>query len=226
MSARAALVLAAGLGLAGPAEACRLAMTIGMDVSASIDENEHALQRQGLVTALLDVEVVDAFLAEPEPVALHIFEWSGRARQTVIQDWTLIAAAGDLEAVAKVLERVPRANREFPTALGQALIFASRALEAVECEARMVNISGDGENNDGIQPQVVLREYPFDEVVVNGLVVGGNVARLARYFEQHVVHGPGAFVEVAQDFENFAAAMRRKLIRELGPVAQAGMLLR
>jgi Ca-activated chloride channel homolog len=66
---------------------------------------------------------------------------------------------------------------------------------------------------------VAVREFGFDGVTINGLVVGGNVERLRRYYEDHVIHGPGAFVEVALDFDTFAEAMRRKLIRELGPVA-------
>lgn len=213
-------ILAAALGLAAaPAEACRLAMTIGMDVSASVDEREHALQREGLAQALVDPDVAAAFLAGDDAILLQIYEWSGRARQTVIVDWTRIEDESDLEAVAGMLLVVPRADREFPTAIGQALVFAARVLEQVDCPARIVNISGDGENNDGIHPQVAIREFGFDEVTVNGLVIGGNVERLRRYFEDNVIHGPGAFVEVALDFESFSAAMRRKLIRELGPVS-------
>jgi hypothetical protein len=215
--------LAAGLVLAvtaaaGPAAACRLAMAIGMDVSASVDEREHALQREGMAAALLDPEVSAAFLAG-DVIVLRIYEWSGRARQTVIVDWTPIADEGDLAAVAGMLRTVPRVDREFPTALGQALIFASAEFEAVgECPERVVNISGDGENNDGMHPRVAIREFGFEGITVNGLVIGGNVERLRRYFEEHVIHGPDAFVEATLDFEGFADAMRRKLIRELGPV--------
>lgn len=213
----AAAVLAA---VAEPAAACRIAMTIGMDVSASIDDREHALQREGLASALLDPEVSAAFLADEDPIELQIYEWSGRARQTIIVSWTAIVDEGALEGVASVLRAMPRADREFPTALGQSLIWAGAAVGAMDCPESLVNISGDGENNDGIHPQVAIREGGFDRTTVNGLVVGGNVDRLRRYFEEHVIHGPGAFVEAALDFEGFAEAMRRKLIRELGPVVE------
>jgi hypothetical protein len=220
-AAAAALACALAGGLAGPAAACRLAMTIGMDVSASIDDQEHALQREGLASALLDPEVAAAFLAGDDAISLQIYEWSGRARQTVIVGWTTIVGESDLEDVAALLRAMPRADREFPTALGQSLIFAGRSIGEVDCPESLVNISGDGENNDGIHPQVAIREFGFEQVTVNGLVVGGNLERLRRYFEDHVIHGPGAFVEAALDFEGFAEAMRRKLIRELGPVVDA-----
>jgi hypothetical protein len=220
---RAALAgLAAALVAAGAAGAeCRLAMTIGMDVSASIDEGEHALQRHGLALALVDEEVVAAFLAIDGFAMLQVYEWSGRARQTVILDWTPIAAETDLARAADAVRVAPRADREFPTAVGASLIFAWRQLERVACADRIVNLSGDGENNDGVPPRVVRDELGFEGATVNGLVVGGNLERLRRYYEEHVIHGPGSFVEVALAFEDFPEAMRRKLIRELGPVASA-----
>jgi lactoylglutathione lyase len=115
---------AAATAAASPAAACRLAMTIGMDISASIDEGEHALQREGLASALIDPDVAAAMLSGPEAIQLQIYEWSGRARQTVIVDWTSIDTEGDLERVATMLRTAPRADREFPTAIGQALVFA------------------------------------------------------------------------------------------------------
>jgi Protein of unknown function (DUF1194) len=217
---RAALLALALSLAAGEAAACRLAMTIGMDVSASIDDREHALQREGLASALLDPEVAAAFLSGADPIELQIYEWSGRTRQTVIVAWTPIVDEGDLEGVAATLRAMPRADREFPTALGQSLLYAGAGFAAVDCPESVINISGDGENNDGIHPRVVVREIASETLRVNGLVVGGNVERLRRYFEENVIHGPGAFVETTLDFEGFAAAMRRKLIRELGPVVE------
>lgn len=219
---RALAGLVAAMLAAGAAAAeCRLAMTIGLDVSASIEGREHALQRQGLAAALVEPEVVDAFLAVEGVAMLQVYEWSGRARQTVILDWTPVARAADLVEAADLLRVAPRADREFPTAIGAALAFAAQQLERVPCAAGMVNISGDGENNDGVRPADVRRELGFAGVTINGLVVGGDLERLRRYYEAQVIHGPGSFVEVALSFDDFAEAMRRKLVRELGPVAAA-----
>ncbi len=40
------------------------------------------------------------------------------------------------------------------------------------------------------------------------------VAELSAHYRAEVIHGPGAFVEVARGYKDFEAAMRRKLLRE------------
>ena len=60
------------------------------------------------------------------------------------------------------------------------------------------------------------REFPLAGVTVNGLVVGATVVTLSRYYRQFVIQGPGAFVEEADDYDDFERTMRRKLLRELG----------
>ena len=66
------------------------------------------------------------------------------------------------------------------------------------------------------------RDYPLDGITVNGLVIGANVVTLGRYYQQFVIQGPGAFVEVADDYADFERAMRRKLLRELGAMEMSG----
>lgn len=53
--------LAIGLW-AAPAQACRLALVLAMDVSSSVDAAEDQLQRAGLAAALIDPDVQAAFL--------------------------------------------------------------------------------------------------------------------------------------------------------------------
>jgi len=38
---------------------------------------------------------------------------------------------------------------------------------------------------------------------------------LVQYYSNEVLHGPGAFVEIADGFADYANAMERKLLREL-----------
>ena len=66
------------------------------------------------------------------------------------------------------------------------------------------------------------REFPFEGVTINGLVVGANTATLGRYYREFVIQGPGAFVEQADDYSDFETAMRRKLLRELGVIEMSG----
>jgi Protein of unknown function (DUF1194) len=220
-----ALALAAALpGAAAAQQVCRLALSLALDVSSSVDRQEYRLQADGLAAALVDPGVVDAFLAAPgQTVALHIYEWSGRYQQEVVLDWTLIETAADLERVAGLMAGKPRSYEQFPTALGYALGFGATALaEGPACWRRTLDVSGDGENNEGFSPRLAHREFPFEAVTVNGLVIGANRTNLRRYYQAVVIRGPGAFVEVATDYEDFAPAMRRKLIRELGPGPMSG----
>jgi hypothetical protein len=214
-----ALALALTLG-AGPAAAqvYRLALSLGLDVSSSVDSREYALQREGLAAALSAPDVQAAFLAVPgHHVALHIYEWSGRSQQVTRQDWAEIRDAADLDAVAAGLRAQGRSYAQFPTALGFAMGYGARALEQQPfCSQHTLDISGDGTNNDGFAPEVARREFPFEGVTVNGLVIGANWETLARYFGRFVIQGPGAFVETAQEYTDFERTMRRKLLRELG----------
>lgn len=218
-AARALLAAAPLLALPGGADAaCRLALSLGLDVSSSVDAREYRLQAAGLAAALTAPEVRAAFLADPAaPVMLHIFEWSGWQQQVVRQDWVAITGPGDLDAVAARLAGQARSFEQFPTALGLALLFGVRSLdERQECARRTLDLSGDGTNNDGVAPDVARRDYPMGDIVVNGLVVGANLVALGRYYQQFVIQGEGAFVEVAADYADFERAMKRKLLRELG----------
>ena len=200
------------------AQGCRLALALALDVSSSVDAREYRLQRDGLAAALLAPEIREAFLAVPSaPVKLLIYEWSGWQQQELRQDWTTIATASDLDGVAARLGAQGRSYAQFPTALGLALLYGGQALgRRDECERRTLDVSGDGTNNDGASPELVKREFPFEGITINGLVVGSNNATLARYYREFVIAGPGAFVEEAGDYADFEAAMRRKLLRELG----------
>jgi len=42
---------------------------------------------------------------------------------------------------------------------------------------------------------------------------------LSAYYTANVIRGPDAFVEVALGYEDYAAAMERKLLRELASIA-------
>ena len=206
---------------AGAAE-CRLALTLALDVSSSVDEVEDGLQRRGLAAALLAPEVEVAFFAAPLPVALSAYEWSGRYNQKLLLDWVMISSPADLHAAARELGRSDRSTQEFPTALGYALGYGATLLErGPRCLYRTIDISGDGENNEGFGPSHAYDAFPFGDVVVNGLVieVPGETpgSDIAAYYRREVLHGPGAFVEIAAGYGDYEAALRRKLERELRP---------
>lgn len=211
-----------GLGFAAltampsAAQDCRLALLLGMDVSASVDAQEYLLQQNGLIAALLSDEVQAGFLEGPGPVAFSVYEWSGRFQQDVLVPWTMVTSEADLVSIAEQISQGRRRSTDFPTALGYALGFAADMFaQAPQCLFNTLDVSGDGQNNDGFAPSSAYAHFPLDGITVNGLAIGGAQREIAEYYEQEIIRGPGAFVEFASNHDDFADAMQRKLEREL-----------
>lgn len=222
----AALALALAAGPAVAQDQCRLALLLGVDVSASVDAAEYAQQTAGIASALIAPEIVEAFLNGPGPVALSIYEWSGRFQQDLIIDWTLITSEEDLTRIAERVARQTRRYEDFPTAVGYALGFAaSHFARAPTCLLQTLDVSGDGINNDGFPPASAYEHFPFEGITVNGLAIGGAARGIEDYYLQEVIRGPGAFVEFAAGHDDFADAMRRKLERELRVMILGGLAL-
>ncbi|WP_249200423.1 DUF1194 domain-containing protein [Thetidibacter halocola] len=198
------------------AQDCRLALLLALDVSSSVDEAEYVLQRDGMAAALIEPDIVDAILSQGGPVALGVYEWSGRRQSHVVQDWTLLRSEADIAAVAARIAAAERSYSRFPTALGYALGFGATMMrQAPACERRVIDVSGDGITNDGFWPQLAYEHFPFDGITVNGLAVLGADPDVLDHYQFELQHGPGAFVETAQGYEGFRQAMVRKLYREI-----------
>lgn len=214
---------AATLLAPGPAAGCALALLFAIDVSASVDASEYRLQRDGLAGALAAPEVREAILAQKGGVALGAYEWSGRQQQDVTLAWRLVADEAGLLAAADEIRRGRRSYAEFPTAIGYALGYGATLMrDAPACARRVIDISGDGIGNEGFPPAAAYREFGFEGITVNGLVIADGDEGLIRYYQKEIPHGEGAFVEVARDFLDYEHAMRRKLLRELyGPQVAA-----
>ncbi|WP_349768738.1 DUF1194 domain-containing protein [Rhodobacter sp. NTK016B] len=213
-----------GAGAAG-AQDCRLALVLGFDVSASVDAREYELMMRGTATALRDPEVRAALFAGP-PVALAAYVWGGRREQAVAAGWALIERETQLAEFADRLEGFPRPTGDplgrwgGRTGVGAALAAGARLLmRAPVCDRQVIDLAGDGENNDG--PDTTR----LDGITVNALAVAGNmplgefgaIDGLRLWYAERVLQGPGAFVIEAQGFEDFARAIRLKLLREVSP---------
>ncbi len=210
------------MALSMPAQACRLALLLALDVSASVDAKEFELQRSGLAAALVAPEVEAAFLSSPDPVALAAFEWSGQWNQRVLLTWRLIGSADDLQRAAADIGTARRGATGFPTSIGYALGFAASMLgDAPVCTRQTIDISGDGKNNHGFSPELAYRNFPLADVTVNALAIGGalEATDLMAYFRREVIKGPNAFVEIANSHRDFERAMRRKLEREVSTLS-------
>lgn len=217
-----ALACARACALASPAWAeCRLALVLALDVSSSVDELEDRLQREGVASALMSPEVQDAILSVPGAyVALAVYEWSGRYQQDLTLGWRALRTPSDIDGAAASISSSRRPYAEFPTALGYSIGYAASVFRAgPDCLARTLDVSGDGVNNDGFPPRLAYKNFPLRDVTVNGLTIGGADDGLPAYYRAEVIKGPGAFVEEAADFEDFARAMQRKLVRETQAIA-------
>lgn len=208
---------------------CRQALLLALDASLSVDPHEFKLQREGLANALRDPEVADAVIGSSgSHILLAVFDWSGPYDQRNIVEWTAIDSRETLWAVAQQLEAADQLARIGRTGLGASMIYAQTMLSAqTHCASLTLDISGDGENNSGIAPIAVRDRLLTTGITVNGLVIeqGGNLAgtedasaaSLTRYYRHNVIAGALAFTETIYGFDDYQAAMKRKLLRELVP---------
>ena len=207
------------------AATCRLALSVGLDISDSVDAREFRLQRDGLAWALLQADVQALIFAMPSaPVRLMIFEWSGPEDVVPVVGWRSLNRPADLEQIADRLRTKPRPAVEPSTALGVAMRRGDAFLaQQPTCWQRTLDLTGDGKRNIGPHPRDVTISAG---TTINALVVGADapaigdvrqleISELSSYFRVNVLRGPDSFVQTSLGFEAFADAMHRKLKREL-----------
>jgi len=229
----ARMLLAAAAALlsvpASAAEPVDVELVLAVDVSLSMSPMELDIQRKGYAAALTDDRVLQAIADGVHgKIAVTYFEWAGISSQHVVVPWTVIANRADAERVAAMLSAQP-ANSARRTSIAAALEFGADlfAESSYRGMKRVIDISGDGPNNQGA-PVVSARDGVVEQgIVINGLplmTTGGvtgayNVANLDRYYSDCVIGGPGAFMVPVNDWSQFPEAIRRKLVLELAEPA-------
>ncbi len=195
-------------------------LVIAVDSSASIDDREFALQMAGIVAAFRDPEVVAAIgSGAHHRVAVAAIFWAESGYPSDVTPWHVLADAADAERFAGLMERWPR-RVEGGTGIGTAVLNSVKQLEynAFQGKRRVIDISGDGR-------ETTMREFYITSpqaramaisrgITVNGLAILNDEPDLDSYYHEQVTGGPGSFVMVAREIEDFAEAMRLKLIRE------------
>lgn len=200
---------------AASAQACRMALVLGFDVSQSVNAQDYRLQVDGIVAALQDSEVRGLLLDAPDPVAVTIFEWAGQYEQRLVADWTILDRPATIDHLVQSVLAHQRGGYGL-TAVGSALLYAQDLLDrAPRCLWQTIDLAGDGAQNNGPQPRRLYDTTDFGGIVVNGLAIGEHEEGIEAWFRHNVLHGPGAFVEFSATYQDFADAFRRKLIREL-----------
>lgn len=200
------------------AAACDLALVLAVDISGSVDPEEYRIQMDGVAAALRDGIVAEALLDQQAFVTL--LQWTGSNRQRQTLPWTQMTSFAQIDAFADAVERDPRVWRNFSTAIGEALAVSRELLAQVpQCARHVVDVSGDGRSNEGVEPNAQRRALKAAGITVNALAIETDDADLTGYFFENLIRGERAFVETALGFEDYPAAILRKLQRETTRVA-------
>lgn len=205
-----------------------LLLVLAADVSQSMQDHDLRLQRLGYAAALRDADLQGAIASGAyAAIGLLYMEWSGIEDQRVLLPWTRIGDAEGAEAAASALLGAPVRSGTW-TSISAALAAARRHMAAAPFAAirRVIDVSGDGENNAGGPVETERDAAVAEGIVINGLPILRQDARrsalasegetvLEEHYRRLVTGGPGAFMLRAQGLENFSEAIRRKLILEI-----------
>jgi hypothetical protein len=211
------------------AAAVDVELILAVDVSYSMDMDELAIQREGYAQAIMSKEFLQALKAGPTgKVAITYFEWAASSDQKIIIPWRVIDGPETADAVANEIMKTPirRASR---TSISGAIYFAMPLFDENPYHGlrRVIDISGDGPNNNGAPVEGARDTALAKGIVINGLPImvkepsysTMDIDNLDWYYEDCVIGGPGSFVVSIKDRDKFKEAIRTKLLLEVAGVS-------
>jgi hypothetical protein len=194
-----------------------VALVLAIDVSGSVSNARMMLQRQGYSDALCHPGFVEAVRSGPAGrVALTFVQWSEARRQEQSVEWRLIEDAATARQFAQA---IAAADRPMPgwTSISAAIDFSARLIagSGLAAQRKVIDVSGDGSNNDGREVTAARDDAVAAGITVNGLPIVEAEPGLDEYYRRNVIGGRGAFAVVARDIDAFAEAVLRKLLVEV-----------
>lgn len=195
-----------------------LELVLSADASSSIRGNEFELQVLGYANAFRDPVVIDVIMdLGGNGIAAMFVQWSASFQQIEVVEWTHIRNREDALAFAGAIEKQARRFTGFATATGSAMMHAADAIDGngFAGARKVIDISSDERSNHGRHPESARDEILPRGMTINGLAVLDDDDDMVRYFKDHVIGGPGAFVVSVDGFEDFAEAIKLKLVREI-----------
>lgn len=197
----------------------------------SVDGFEFSLIMNGIAHAFRDPDIID-LIGQHNGVAVTLFQWSSAVDEHYMIPWRLLKDPAGIAAFAATVETTARDPSRIFTGIGGAIDFAVRLIAENEFEGRRkkIDVSGDGHSNVGVALAGPRQAAGAMGIVINGLPILTRIVDysdgepvhtstdyygLEDYYRDHVIIGPGAFVEIADNYDDFARAFLRKLRREL-----------
>lgn len=223
------LVLTLSPPAARAAEPVDLLLVLAADVSRSVTEPKFRLQREGAAAAISDPQVLQAITSGPNRrIAICFVEWATAGMTNVVVDWAVISDSASARSVGDRLVEAPRSFAG-STSISSAIDFSVAQLERAPfaAERRVIDVSGDGNNNSGRLVTDARDEATSKGIIINALVILTPLAEsfrpehtnppggLEKYFQDNVIGGFGAFTVVAEDHGSFGRALTKKLIAEI-----------
>ncbi len=213
-----------------PAAEVDVELVLAVDISQSMDKQEQEVQRRGYVTAITSSEVMDAIRMGPTGrIAVTYVEWGGIGEQHVVVDWQMIDGPETATIFASKIAESPLRQVQ-RTSIAAALAFSVTHIANGPFNGlrRVIDMSGDGPNNQGGQVTAARDQVIAQGITINGLPLmlkgSGNgwyhMPNLDHYYEDCVIGGPGSFMVPVYSTEEFGMAIKTKLVMEiadLGP---------
>lgn len=203
-------------GRAAPPVAVLLVLAV--DVSGSVSQDRFELQREGYAAAFRSREVLEAIRSTTtRSIAVAMLQWTGPTLQAVSVDWSQIEDAASAERFAAAIDAAPRVLFGGGTSISGAIDYAMGLLARAPYDGlrRVIDVSGDGANNRGRPAEDARDDAVQAGVTINGLPILTLEPELDIYYRQNVIGGPGSFAIAVKRYEEFAAAVRSKLITEI-----------
>ncbi|MFQ5764471.1 MAG: DUF1194 domain-containing protein [Rhodospirillales bacterium] len=217
---------------ASAAEPVDLELVLAADGSGSIDDEELAFQRRGYAAAITHPRVLNAIRSGyRQAIAVAYVEWGGPDSQHTIVGWTKITDAKSASAFASRLVAAPRRAESY-NSISEAIAYSATLIRgnAFSGARMIIDVSGDGPQIGGRPIALTRGEAVLSGITINALVIeapggdfpGWDAPSLREHYEKNVIGGKGAFVVVAKDRDEFAAAILKKLILEIADGGATG----
>ncbi len=197
-------------------------LVLALDSSASVDGKEFQLQLEGLALAFRDPDVQRAIEElKPSGAAVAVIQWGAPGETRIVLPFTHLESARDAKAFGFRIGLVRRWMRASATSIASGIEDSAALIAANEFDGfrKIIDISGDGEDNGGQDLEAARQAAKALGIVINGLPIMADLPGLDRYYRDRVIIGADSFIEPARDFEDYIRAIREKLLKELRPLA-------